>query len=288
MALVAHEAWSLTDAEGVVVELPDGEEMVYRAVAGAAGDHLGLRLSVHSTISGKAMKEAKTLLSEDTELDPRVDRDACRQVGARSLVVVPLLYDGRALGVLKVYSSEVGAFSADTAQLLSALAQVIGTALSRADLLMRLREQATTDELTGLRNRRSFHEQLELAIARARRSTEPLSIVALDLDKLKHVNDSRGHAAGDRLLREAASHWSSPLRPADIVARLGGDEFAVILENTDNETTRKIASRLQTLPNAHSASAGIATWNGSESLDQLVARADSDLYLAKAVFRAGR
>lgn len=286
MGLVAEEAWSLTAADGVVVELPDGEEIVYRAVAGAASDHLGLRLDLRSTISGKAIREATTLLSEDTEVDPRVDRDACRRVGARSLVVVPLLYDGRALGVLKVYSSKTAAFSVDTAQLLTALAQVIGSALSRAELLTRLREHATTDELTGLRNRRSFHEQLDLAIARASRSGEPVTVVALDLDKLKEVNDTRGHAAGDRLLRSAASHWSSLLRPADILARIGGDEFAVILENTDTETAREITARLEALPGGHTASAGIATWNGTEPPDKLIARADIDMYTAKATFRA--
>jgi diguanylate cyclase (GGDEF)-like protein len=285
MALVAEEAAALTGAEGVVVELPDGDEMVYRAVAGTARDHLGLRLRIDETISGRALHEGSTLISLDTELDDRVDLDACRKVGARSLVVVPLLYDGRARGILKVYSPRVRAFTGETAELLTALANVIGTALYRAELTQQLREQATSDELTGLRNRRAFYEQLELALRRARRSGNPVSVVALDLDGLKLLNDTKGHAAGDRLLVEATSHWSTSLRPADILARVGGDEFALVLEGADEETAAEVASRLVALPTGTTASAGIATWNGTESLDALVDRADRAMYAAKTASR---
>ena len=128
MQTVVEEAIRLTGADAAVVELPEDDELVYRATAGTAAPYLGLRLDQASALSGAAMRTNMTLVCNDSESDPRVDRSACRAVGARSMVVVPLAHDGRANGVLKVYSATATAFADRHAQLLTLLANLIGSA----------------------------------------------------------------------------------------------------------------------------------------------------------------
>jgi diguanylate cyclase (GGDEF)-like protein len=165
---------------------------------------------------------------------------------------------------------------------LTSLASLIGSALARAELVGRLREQAATDELTGLPNRRAWYEHLDLAFARARRTKQALSVIGLDVDGLKEVNDQEGHAAGDRLLIEVASRWSSVLRETDLVARVGGDEFAVLLEDAGESEAADVLERLRgAIDERHSASGGAATWNGVEQADDLMRRADERMYAQK-------
>ena len=281
---VVQEARRLTGADAAVVEMPDGADLVYRAASGTAKPHLGLRLPSAGAISGEALRAEETLVCDDSETDERVDLEACRRVGARSLVVVPLLHDARAAGVLKVYSANRSAFRPEHVRVLTLLADMIGSALARAELLEKLHRLALTDELTGLANRRSWYDHLEHALARARRSAEPLSLVVLDLNGFKQVNDKQGHAAGDRLLRTASACWSSVLRASDILGRVGGDEFAVILEQADRETAVQIAERLEASLTAGevSVATGIATWNRREDAEALLSRADAAMYQRKS------
>jgi len=286
MGTVVREALSLTSAEGAVVELPEGGDMVCRATAGTASAHAGLRLARSGSISGRALDERRVLSCRDAETDDRVGREACRRVGARSIVVVPLLDGERGVGVLGVYSSAVDAFRAVDASLLSMLAGMVTAALVRAELVDRLEEQATTDELTGLPNRREWYRQLDGALVRAERAGQPVSVVMLDVNGLKAVNDRDGHAAGDRLLRGVASRWSGALREQDVLGRVGGDEFAVMLDGAGSAEAADVVDRLRAaLGAAESSAAGIATWDGAESASDLVHRADEAMYADK---RAGR
>lgn len=160
---------------------------------------------------------------------------------------------------------------------------MIGSALARAALVEKLEHLALTDELTGLPNRRHWHDRLEHALARARRSSAPLSVIVLDLNGFKQVNDRQGHAAGDRLLRTAAACWSTALRDSDVLGRIGGDEFAVVLEQTDEETASVVAARLQeSLPAGEvTVAVGIATWRHPEDAASLLSRADAAMYEEK-------
>jgi diguanylate cyclase len=280
---VVQEARRLTDADAAVVEIPEGRELVYRATSGTAAQHLGLRLPTDAAISGLALRTNEALVCADTEADERVDREACRRVAARSLVVVPLRHDAQATGVLKVYSARRDAFGSEHVRVLSLLADMVASALARAELLEQLNHMALTDELTGLPNRRSWYDHLERARARARRSKEPLSLVVLDLNGFKEVNDWQGHAAGDRLLRTVSACWSAVLRESDILGRIGGDEFAVILEQADKPMATQIAERLgASLHNRGvTVATGIATWDGSEDVESLLHRADAAMYARK-------
>jgi diguanylate cyclase (GGDEF)-like protein len=276
---IVQEAQRLAEADAAVVELPDANELIYRAVAGTATTHRGLRVKMDGAIAGRSLLSGETYIVDDSEHDARVDREACRAVGARSMVVVPLLHDGRAMGVLKVYSASAGSFGDATARVLRVLAGIIGTALVRAELMRELQAQAATDELTRLPNRRALFNHLELAIARARRSHLPLAVVVIDVDGLKEVNDRQGHRAGDRLLADAATAWGSLVREVDVVGRIGGDEFAIVLEGADERTLGEVIARLEA--SGIRASAGGTLWNRLEPAEALVARADAEMYAQK-------
>ncbi len=122
------------------------------------------------------------------------------------------------------------------------VSQVIGT-FNKAYLY--LQQWAETDPLTGLKNRRIFFEQLEVAMARCRRAKHPLTLAYLDLDHFKQVNDQLGHGVGDALLTVVAQHMVHSLRKTDLVARLGGDEFAIVLEGNTPEQSEQVLLRLQ-------------------------------------------
>jgi diguanylate cyclase (GGDEF)-like protein len=280
LGTVVQEARRLTGADAAVVEIPDGDELEYRAASGTAEQHLGLRVPIAGALSGLALRTGRTLVCGDSETDERVDLDACRRVGARSLVVVPLRHDAHAAGVLEVYSESRAAFHPEQVRVLTLLGDMIGSALARAELLEKLEHLALTDELTGLPNRRSWYDHLEHALARARRSKEPLSVVVLDLNGFKQVNDLQGHGAGDRLLRSVSASWSSALRDSDILGRIGGDEFAVILEQTDGDTARRVARRLaDSLRTGEvTVATGLAAWNRREDAEGLLSRADAAMY----------
>jgi diguanylate cyclase (GGDEF)-like protein len=149
-----------------------------------------------------------------------------------------------------------------------------------------LRELARVDALTGLPNRRTWGSELPVAVERARLSEIPLSVAMMDLDHFKKFNDEYGHPAGDRLLAGAAAAWRKSLRTVDLIARYGGEEFIVLLPDADSTATVSIIERLRVVtPAGQSFSAGVATWDGAESSDELISRADAMLYEAK---RSGR
>jgi diguanylate cyclase (GGDEF)-like protein/PAS domain S-box-containing protein len=153
---------------------------------------------------------------------------------------------------------------------------------ARKALIAGLRELALTDDLTGLPNRRRWSQELDRDLARARRHGTPLVVAMLDLDGFKEYNDSHGHPGGDELLREVARQWSEAVRTTDMLARYGGDEFAITLPECSPATALAVIGRVQeAMPDGIGCSVGLASSDGSESADTLVARADSALYDAK-------
>jgi diguanylate cyclase (GGDEF)-like protein/PAS domain S-box-containing protein len=153
---------------------------------------------------------------------------------------------------------------------------------SNVHLISQLREQAMTDDLTGLPNRRCWIAELNRELARSRRHGTPLAVVMLDLNGFKAFNDEHGHPAGDDLLRAVARDWSEAVRGTDMLARFGGDEFSITLPDCSPELAIAVVGRVRaaTLPRIDS-SAGIASSDGVETAEALVARADVALYDAK-------
>lgn len=158
---------------------------------------------------------------------------------------------------------------------------VITTAGVLAHVSRMLRGRADTDDLTGTLNRGGLDAAAERINARQRRSDrECVSVAVLDLDDFKAVNDTQGHATGDRLLSEAANAWRSALRGTDVLARSGGDEFVLLMPGTDRQDAAIVLKRLR---EAHPIdwSAGVAEWQPDEPLQDCLERADRELYAIK-------
>jgi diguanylate cyclase (GGDEF)-like protein len=151
-----------------------------------------------------------------------------------------------------------------------------------------LNKASREDALTGLPNRRSWGERLNEELERARRNLTTFSIASIDVDNFKQVNDTKGHQAGDRLLRRLADGWRSKIRGSgDFLARLGGDEFGLLAPGANQMEMQNIVSRLNEIsPDEVSCSIGVATWDGSETAAELFRRADDGMYQVKTEHRA--
>lgn len=216
-------------------------------------------------------------------------RDATHGVrhGVRTMHFEPVLRDESAVAVLVLgWSQPVKRLSQGVESGMRMLTAEAAIALDRARLLVQLQETARTDDLTGLPNRRAWDEELPRELARAARDARPVCVAMLDLDRFKRFNDHRGHQAGDRLLKQAASAWTSLLRTSDMLARYGGEEFSLLLQGCTIDDAQALVGRLRAaMPDGETVSAGIACWDETETADDFVGRADRALYAAK---RGGR
>lgn len=287
--LVAERAMALTSATGAVVELVDGDVMVYRAACGSLAEFTGFRISRVGSLAGLCIEHGVAMASADTSDDPRVDRAACARVGAASMVCVPLFFAGAAVGVLKVVSDQPYAFDPANEVTVALLADVIAAAMLQAREYDAAIAASLHDGLTGLPNRRAFERQLMQEIGRSTRHGHALSVAMFDLDGLKAANDSQGHAAGDAILRGAARVLRAVLRAHDGCFRLGGDEFAAILPETSIDSAHQAVARCCASLCAAGLgdgkvgmSAGVAELVPGESAEALVARADAALYEHKS------
>lgn len=295
MAMVAQSAQELTGASGAVVELAEGDEMVYRAATGMAENQLGLRLKRIGSLSGLSVATGSPLVSDDSRLDPRVDRAACERVGLRSMVVVPLRHEGALVGVLKVLSREPRVFDGEHVEILELMSELIAAAMFHATHYQanELFHLATHDALTGLPNRALFFDRLRHGLANARRAAERLAVLILDMDGLKPINDHFGHRAGDAALRQVAGRIRQSARESDTVARLGGDEFGVLLGKVgDRSGAAAHGGRLaeaiaapfdfedRSIPLGASIGVSLFPEDG-EDIETLIEKADQSMYQVK-------
>jgi diguanylate cyclase (GGDEF)-like protein/PAS domain S-box-containing protein len=386
MTLVTTRAQELTGASGAVIEMPEGQELVYRVATGTAAAHLGTRIRQQGTLAGRAFLSGEALLCDDTRSDHRVDRATCRRLGIGSMIAVALVSSQRPLGVLAVLSTDASAFTGQHVQTLRLVAGILAARLDLASelqakqillgentvALAALRESesrfrrafddsgigmglvaldgrwlkvngalcritghteeellartfqaithpedledslgfvkrvlageittyeiekrylhksgsivwvlltgsivtgaggqpmyfvtqiqdisdrkkahealltlATRDELTGLYNRREMDRLLAEEVVRARRHDRPVSLLLIDLDHFKRVNDSFGHQVGDQVLRLIAGIIADSVRSFDRVARYGGEELAVILPEASEQQAMLVAERIR-------------------------------------------
>ena len=282
MQLIAERSQELTSASAAVIEIAEGEEMVYEVTCGDATPYLGTRLALDASLSGLCVSERRLLRSDDTAADPRVDSEACRRVSAASMICLPLLHRREVVGVLKVYSGVANNFDDDDVEALELLSELIAAHISQATRFEIAAHDCRHDALTGLANRRAYEERLAIETARAGRYEQPLSLCLLDLDGFKAVNDRRGHPAGDEVLRGVA-RLIDESRVADDSFRIGGDEFAILMPQTRAGEARLAAQRLAVaIAAAHlgvTASFGIA--EAGADPESTYATADADLAVAK-------
>jgi diguanylate cyclase (GGDEF)-like protein len=231
--------------------------------------------------------------AEAPDADP-AEAELLRKDGMRGLVMLPLVAKGEAIGLVELTSRGRPVDDSGPITLARTMAHEAAMALENARLYDTARNLADRDPLTGFFNHRYLHERLAEEVVRAVRTRQPLSVVMLDLDDFKLVNDTFGHLYGDRVLVHVADLIRSTLRTSDIGARYGGDEFALILPDTDLEGARQAAARildaLRGSPFAADgrsafpigASIGVATHPADgRSATELIAVADAGLYGAK-------
>jgi diguanylate cyclase (GGDEF)-like protein len=287
MDLVVEQAQRLVRAAAAVVELIEGDELVYRAVCGTAEEHAGMRLSADDSMSGLAVSTGQTLYCSNAAIDDRVDRAACERVGATSMVCVPLTHESAVVGVLKAYDPRINAFAEDDLLALKLLSGVIASHIAHANDYQAQEHASIHDALTGLPNRRAFDRRIAAEGARARRYGDTSAICSLDLDGFKQVNDTIGHAAGDEVLRTVAKHFEV-LRGEDEAYRVGGDEFAMVLVGATIDGAELVARRIQAAIASDPNCCGVTISCGTALLDAVdpldsVQKADAELYAAKAL-----
>ena len=265
---------------------PDGELVVSANFGLQGGPPLTVSLGEQASGAGAVFLSKKPLFVEDARGDERISQRVVMATGAASMYFEPVLRNEEAVAVLVVGWAHVVDGSSRIAASMRMLAAETAMALERSDLLARLEEVARTDDVTGLLNRRGWEEQLPRELARSSRNGDPLCVAMLDVDFFKNYNDQRGHQAGDRLLKQSAGAWVRELRASDTLARYGGDEFSVALPGCRLENAKDIVERLrEAMPGEQTVSAGVVCWNGRETAEELVGRADAALYQAK---RTGR
>jgi diguanylate cyclase (GGDEF)-like protein len=245
--LVARRSQEICKAEGAVIEIREDNDMVYRATSGIADPQLGLRVDFGQSLSGLCVREGKAQICLDSEVDPRVNKEACRKVGLRSMIVIPLVFKEKAIGVLKVMSSKAGGFVERDIAILNILATLVGASLHTAEVYGRdeLYINATTDLMTGLKNRSYFYDRLRSHFFAAQETHDVFGVFVLDMNSLKAINDAYGHRAGDSAIVEMVDRARRTLREADIFCRLGGDEFAIIVPHVkSHEDMERLKGRL--------------------------------------------
>jgi len=209
----------------------------------------------------------------------------------RGGIAVPLVDEETPIGWLALYTRDPEqAFGERDVRRLEELAERAGPAIENARRYREARRLADLDALTGLHNRRYFHETLSREVARAHRYSRRLALVVLDLDGFKEINDRVGHLTGDAVLAEAAERVREVVRSADLACRIGGDEFAVILPESGLEEAHQLAHRIQRIvasrPVARAGrlelSTGVAELQPDDDAVTLFERADEGLYASKA------
>ncbi|GAB2496201.1 diguanylate cyclase domain-containing protein [Arenimonas alkanexedens] len=295
MHLVVERILPLVDADGAVIELVEGEDMVYRAAAGSVARNLGMRVPRVGSLAGLCVQRGELLHCEDSETDPRVDREGCRRVGLRAMMVLPLIHDKSVVGVLKATSKQAGKFTGEDAAVLGLVGDAIAAAMFHAtrhaanDLFY----LATHDTLTDLPNRALFADRLNSAVSGAHRKGVSVGALMVDLDDFKPINDEFGHACGDAVLAQVANRLKACARASDTVARIGGDEFALVLSplSTDEDLHSAIDRLHASLAPNYSyreltftlkaSIGGALALAEAGSAEELLALADQRMYAAK-------
>jgi diguanylate cyclase (GGDEF)-like protein len=289
--LIPSEAWSLLMVD------EERQELVFEVALGPKGrDVTAFRLKMGEGVAGWVAQTGKAAIVNDASRDPRFTRrvDARTQFQTRSILCAPLVSRGRTIGVLEIINKLEGRFTRRDLELLLTLVEPCAIAIENAILFQRTEQLTITDDLTRLFNSRYLNLYLGREIKRCKRHGIPLSVIFLDLDGFKGINDQYGHLAGSGTLTEVGTVLAQGVRESDILARYGGDEFVVVLPETPASGALVIAERLRRSIEEHrfleaqglcariSASFGISTYpDHALSPEGLVQKADQAMYRVK-------
>jgi diguanylate cyclase (GGDEF)-like protein/PAS domain S-box-containing protein len=283
------------DVTGIFLLDEKTKELVLRANRGMSSSFVRkIRvLSVGDGVLTQVLETGEPLLVEDISLDRRFKHYGAKKKRVQSFAALSIIAKEKILGVMGIGSYGHRVFPDWEVRMLGTIANQIGMAIENAQLYEHALELAFTDGLTGLYNRRYYMDQIEREFIRAQRSKAPLSLIMVDLDGLKEVNDRLGHHVGDSFLKEVARIVKVNTRASDVAARWGGDEFMLLAPGTDSKSASKIAERIRAQVEGYkmkmegeevgiTISAGIVSYpNHASSVSELVKKADDAMYSAK-------
>jgi diguanylate cyclase (GGDEF)-like protein len=201
-------------------------------------------LAAHRTLRHVLLNDEPVWLDPSVDAMESAELSRLHALGGAATLLLPLSTAGRVVGLVE-FIDEVGGhkFHDGETALLRTMANQVASALENARLVRQLRDAAETDLVTGVYSHRHLQDRIRQETARATRSRSPLSVLMVDLDEFKRINDEHGHLAGDRVLRAIAGALRAAVRTSDVVARYGGDEFVVLMPDTDATDAEPVAQR---------------------------------------------
>ena len=262
------------------------KDIEIKAEAGITTQVLGRRIPLGAGIVGRVARSGESALVQTS------GNESLQGVltQSRSVLCIPITYGSTLLGVLNVESQHEDAFSPQDVLIMNTLADLLATALHNSFVFQKLQQQSITDGLTGIKTRRFFYESLSSEWRRGLRSGRPFSIILIDLDKFKAVNDTHGHLEGDLVLARVGRLLEQKCRQSNVVARYGGDEFIILMPETGIEQAQALAERLRqwlatdTMLNEHkiTGSFGVASYPvHGRSAEEIIRVADAGMYVSK-------
>lgn len=305
MEIVMSKAQSLIRSEAWSLLLVDEKEQSL-SFAISKGEHASaikdFKLQVGQGIAGWVVRYRRPVIINDAPKDKRFDPGFDRITGftTRSILCAPLISRGRIIGVVELVNKRQGRFTREDLMTLKLLIEPGAVAIENAILYKRSTELSYTDDLTQLFNGRYLNLALRREVKRARRYRTPVSVIFLDLDGFKNVNDRHGHLAGSRALVEVGHVIRGTVREIDIVSRYGGDEYTIVLPQTGPEGAAVIAERIRRnieesvflKSMGHdvrlTASLGVASHpDHAHSREELISKADQAMYQVKDAHKNG-
>lgn len=297
---VGHGVGKMLGASRVLFFTLDQEarQVVDRYVGGVDAEAFGRHSyeELMEGLTGWCLRERRPALSPRDIPDPRESpqvRRRRRRERSGSIIVAPLLHRGTALGTVNAIRDEaLTDFDRDDLELLETIAAYVSVALVNARLMEELQDQARTDDLTGLWNRRALFDLAGRELKVARRTGRPVAALMVDVDRFKDINDRHGHDVGDQVLKAVADRCRLALREVDILSRFAGDELVVLLPDTAADGAVEVAERMRRdvgeAPVETTAgditvslSVGVAEWQGEDDVLPLLIDADRALLAAK-------
>ncbi len=289
LAKIAEELEQVLDYSHMGIGLLDysAKEIVIHAEAGPRKGALGRRLGLDGNIVGHVARtgqmEVVTYGAQHPTVEPVLE-------GSASAIALPIVYADQLHGILYMETDKASDFPHEEVLFLGTLADLISGALHSALSFQKAQEQAITDGMTGLKTHRFFMEALSAEWKRSTRAGRSFSLVLMDLDRFKFVNDFYGHLDGDLVLQRLAHILELNCRRSDVIARYGGDEFVILMPETDSTQSHQLAAKLRSWICSDpvlreknvTSSFGVATFplNGSTP-EELIQVADASMYLSK-------
>ena len=285
------DTWSLLMVD------EEHDELYFAIAVGEAAEALkSVRLKVGEGIAGWVAKHGEQLIVPDVEADPRFAKriDDTTKWETRSIICVPVRSKLRVLGVIQLVNVDMARFGNQEIFFLQSLCDYAAIAIENARWVERIQELTITDDCTGLYNARHLYKTLDTEVYRSSRFGYEFSVLFIDLDHFKHVNDTHGHLIGSKLLAEIGYLIKAQLRLIDFAFRYGGDEFVVVLPQTGKDSALVVAKRLQEGFRGSSfcreeglnlnvrASIGLATYpHDARTAHDIIRQADEMMYIVK-------